>query len=102
MNDQPNNDLRTEYVNQTQILGGVYDFTLEFGQIEPAAQQAKIRHVAKIQMSPQHTKVLALMLLKHIAAYEHSVGVIDLPQELLDNLKLSNLQHFVSQVNLNE
>jgi hypothetical protein len=37
-----------------------------------------------------------------VAAYEHQVGVIELPSALLADLKLSNLEHFISQVNLNE
>jgi hypothetical protein len=91
------------YANQAQLHVGVYDFTLEFGRVEDGRKSPpRISPVARIQMSPQHTKVVALLLLKHVAAYEHQVGVIELPSALLADLKLSNLEHFISQVNLNE
>lgn len=101
MNNQSEND--AQYANQAQLHVGIYDFTLEFGRIDdPRATPPTASTVARIQMSPQHTKVVALLLLKHVAAYEQQIGIIELPQALLAELKLTNLEHFISQVNLNE
>ena len=91
------------YVNQAQLHFGVYDVTVDFGRIEdPRVQGPKLSPVVRVQMSPQHAKVFALMLLRHVAAYEHQMGIIELPAGLLNELKLSTLVHFISQVNLNE
>ncbi len=96
-------DVSVQYANQAQLHAGIYDFTLEFGRVEDGrTAPPKIVPVARIQMSPQHTKVVALLLLKNVAAYEHQIGVIELPSALLTDLKLSNLEHFISQVDLNE
>jgi len=101
MTDQT--EISVQYANQAQLHAGIYDFTLEFGRVEDArTAPPKIATVARIQMSPQHTKVVALLLLKNVAAYEHQIGVIELPSALLADLKLSNLEHFISQVDLNE
>ncbi|MCA0351482.1 MAG: DUF3467 domain-containing protein [Chloroflexi bacterium] len=100
MSDQSS---RAAYANQVQISGSPYDFTIDFACVEDVRNNtASVQPVARIMMSPQHTKVLALMLLKHVAAYEHAIGVIELPTALLNDMKLGNLEHFISQVNLNE
>ncbi len=101
MNDQT--EPTVQYANQAQLHVGIYDFTLEFGRVDdPRATPPTVNPVARVQMSPQHTKVVALLLLKHVAAYEHKIGIIELPAALLADLKLSNLEHFISQVDLNE
>ncbi len=103
MSDSVQPDFETHYVNQAQLHFGVYDFTIDFGRIEDPRQPGpQLAPITRIQMSPQHAKVLTLMLLKHIAAYEHQMGIIELPAALLQELHLASLQHFVSQVNLNE
>lgn len=102
MSDQPEAP-ETLYVNQAQLQFSVYDFTLDFGRIEdPRSAGGQFQAVARLQMSPQHAKVLALMLLKHLAAYEHQMGIIELPAQLMEDLRLASLQHFISQVNLAE
>ncbi|HEY1012058.1 MAG TPA: DUF3467 domain-containing protein [Herpetosiphonaceae bacterium] len=91
------------YANQFLIQGGVYDFILEFARLDnPREPGLPPEIVSRVQMSPQHTKIVALMLLKHLAAYEHQIGIIELPGKLLQELKLNNLQHFISQVDLTE
>jgi hypothetical protein len=72
----------------------VYGVTLEFGQGQkprptgagPAPHVPKIR----INMSPQHAKVLAKLFAKTMASYEQQIGKISLPQQLLDDLNIED------------
>jgi hypothetical protein len=96
-------EIPIRYVNQAQFYMGVYDFTIDFSHVvDPRSTPPRAELVSRVQMSPQHAKVVALALLKHLAAYEHKMGIIELPAALLEELKLANLQHFISQVNLHE
>lgn len=103
MSDEATITPETLYVNQAQMQFSIYDFTIDFGRIEdPRGSGPRFNPVTRIQMSPHHAKVFALMLLKHLALYEHQMGIIELPAQFLEELRLAGLQHFISQVNVAE
>jgi hypothetical protein len=70
----------------------VYGVTLEFGQLQKPrpTTQGPAPHIPKIRinMSPQHAKVLAKLFAKNMANYEKQIGKIALPEELLRELQI--------------
>lgn len=82
------------YSDSARFDISVYGVTLEFGQTQkprpntagPAPHIPKIR----INMSPQHAKVLAKLFVKNMMAYENQIGKIALPAELLQELQIKD------------
>ncbi|WP_040666602.1 DUF3467 domain-containing protein [Nitrolancea hollandica] len=81
------------YTDSVRINMSVYGVCFELGLNQPFGPVGSdgtviTRPEARVYMSPQHAKVLALTLLKNIRAYEDQVGEINLPQELLRDLDI--------------
>lgn len=72
------------YSNSVNFAFSIYDVTLSFGlsNVEPN----DYHNLVNIKMSPQHAKVMSLLLQKNIEKYEHDIGEIVLPEDLLSNL----------------
>ena len=74
-------DFVSLYANDTQIQLSPWDFRLIFGQIEPpdndsVEQPMGIREIGEVRMSPQHAKMVALVLRNQIQVYEKNIGEI--------------------------
>jgi len=80
----------TFYANGLQMLVQVYEFQIVFtlqGAPDKGAQE-----VARVHLSPQLAKVLGRMLRQNVKAYEEQTSTrIELPQQLLDQLKIAAL-----------
>jgi hypothetical protein len=80
------------YADSTRFDITVYGVTLEFGQTRPASGAGhRPPHIPRVRvsMSPQHAKVVALLLMKNMKAYEAQVGRITLPQQVLEELGIA-------------
>ena len=70
-----------------------YTVSLLFGltpAISPAGQIPQPRTKAVIRMSPEHAKVMALLLRRNLKQYERELGVeIPLPHQVQANLGVS-------------
>jgi len=65
------------YANSVQVLVSLFDVTLIVSQIGLGAEgEPEMREVAKLNLSPQHAKVLAGVLAQRVAAYETQFGPI--------------------------
>jgi hypothetical protein len=79
-------DIPDFYINSAKILGSLYEFMFTFGlKSDPDIDPEPI---VKIRMSPQHAKVLAKILLKHVESYENDIGNIMLPDKLKKDLNI--------------
>jgi hypothetical protein len=80
------------YADSARFDLTAYGVTLEFGQTRPAPgpghQPSHIPQM-RVSMSPQHAKVVALLLRKTLQAYEQQVGRLALPPELLAELGIA-------------
>ena len=55
----------------------------------PRAERAEPERAAVIRMSPEHAKVLAIVVRRHIQEYERQNGItIDVPQRILQELNI--------------
>ncbi|HID86067.1 MAG TPA: DUF3467 domain-containing protein [Anaerolineae bacterium] len=63
------------YANSVRVSTGIYDITLNFGVITPVGEgQAEQRPVCTLRMSPQHAKMLTLILRDALKSYEREFG----------------------------
>lgn len=67
--------IEAEYSNTVNIKHTTFDFVFDFIQVFPP--QAKL--VARVVMSPQHTKAFLEALKENLAKYEAAYGKIVLP-----------------------
>lgn len=70
----------THYVNQAQVITGVFDLRIRFGFVgtdEEGGRQVA-DEIATIIMSPQHAKALVAILGQHVAEYERLIGELAL------------------------
>jgi hypothetical protein len=73
------------YADQLQIGTNPWGFIFQFG----LASEGGPRPVATVRMSPQHTKVMALMLKRMIARWEDEMGqTITFPESIKNDLEL--------------
>jgi hypothetical protein len=70
------------YSNHISMRSGIYDVALTFGLESPDG----VQETATIWMSPQHARSLFLLLGRYVAKYEHDIGPIALPKNLVDRL----------------
>ncbi|MDG1570122.1 DUF3467 domain-containing protein [Bacillus cereus] len=61
-----------EYSNSVNVSTNIYDFTLRFEQKNPSGST----EICSIIMSPEHTKVLANVLMNSVQEYEEKYGTI--------------------------
>ena len=76
------------YANQVQFRFGIYDITMLF-QLRTGQDPKDVKTVALVRMSPQHALVMATMFVKNMNQYEQQIGKINLPEEHLKQLGLS-------------
>ncbi len=72
------------YVNQVNMIVSIYEVLLQFGLKTNPEQDAQ--SVANIRMSPQHAKVMTLLLLKNLRSYEKDIGAIKLPADMAKDM----------------
>lgn len=77
------------YANTVQVHAGIYDFKLDFALQDP---KKRARVHTSIRVSPQHAKALHLLLGRFLHNYEHSIGEIPLPKELIHRLTTGERQ----------
>jgi hypothetical protein len=74
----------TLYANDTQIQVSPWDVRLIFGEItEPATAERPtniIKRTGEVRMSPQHAKVVAMILVAQLKNYEENLGPIPGPK----------------------
>ena len=77
------------YVNQVNLVFSQYDILFNFGlKTDP---QADPKQVVRVRMSPEHVKVFALILVKHIKLYEKDIGEIKILPKILQELELDGV-----------
>ncbi len=77
------------YVNQVNLVFSQYDILLNFGlKTDPKADP---KTAVRVRMSPQHIKVLTLLLVKHIKQYEKEIGEIKILPKLLEELGIKEV-----------
>ncbi len=81
-------DLPEYYTDSVNFMTNIYGFTLEFGVMQ--AQDAPPRQVARIKMSPQHAKIMSLLLRKNVQEYERRIGTVILPEGLYKDLGITD------------
>lgn len=78
--DEKDNKIREEYVNALSVNNSFFDFSFSFQKeniYEKEGQQIKeTEEAARVRMSPQMAKALALLLTKHVEEYEKTYGRI--------------------------
>lgn len=76
------------YTDSVNFMTNIYGFTLEFGAIQ--AQDAPPKPQVRIKMSPQHAKIMSLLLRKNVQEYERRIGTIILPDGLYQELGITD------------
>ena len=71
------------YTNDTQLQVTPWDVRMIFGEItEPASAERPvnvIKQIGEVRMSPQHAKIVMLILANQLEQYESNIGPIPLP-----------------------
>jgi len=68
------------YANNTEVSYTIYDFLMRFALIDNEGKKP----VVNMRLSPQHAKVLAMILNSNVEAYEKQLGEIVLPKREAD------------------
>ena len=72
------------YSNVIQVTVSVFDFRLTFGErLSSTQERFEIKAVARVYMSPQHAKSVAMVLTRQVEKYEQQFGSIHLPNEIM-------------------
>lgn len=81
------------YADQFTVTAGAYGVALTFALSPPhpaPGQASPPRPIARVRMSLEHAKVMAMILRKHLRGFEHESGItIPLPAALLNAMGLS-------------
>lgn len=78
------------YANSVEVRVSLFDFVLTFGFAEEATQErVVVRDLARVAMSPQHTKALLGILSENARVFEEKFGAINLPEGALRQKKES-------------
>jgi hypothetical protein len=76
------------YTDSVNFMTNIYGFALDFGvmvvQDQPPKSQVRVR------MSPQHAKIMSLLLRKNVQEYEKRIGTIILPEGLYKDLGIQD------------
>ena len=67
-----------KYSDVARIAHSLHDFTIDFGQVIP--EEGKVKILARIKMSPTHTKAFLASLSQNLKRYESKFGEITLPK----------------------
>lgn len=81
-------DIPEYYTDSVNFMTNIYGFTLEFGVMQ--AQEEPPRQLVRIKMSPQHAKIMSLLLRKNVQEYERRIGTIILPEGLYNELGIED------------
>lgn len=82
------NEIPEYYTDSVNFMTNIYGFTLEFGVMQ--AQDMPPRSIVRIKMSPQHAKIMSLLLRKNVQEYERRIGTIILPDGLYKDLGIED------------
>lgn len=72
------------YTDSVSFMTNLYGFMLEFGAMQ--SQDAPPSPQVRLRMSPQHAKIMSLLLRKNVQEYEKRIGTIILPEGLYHDL----------------
>ena len=76
-------DFRSIYSNNVAFAISAFDVSLIFGEIAGNEEgKLHVEQMIRVTMSPQHAKVLALIMMENIKTYETTVGPITIPTQL--------------------
>lgn len=81
-------DIPEYYTDSVNFATNIYGFTLEFGVMQ--GQDQPPRPLVRVRMSPQHAKIMSLLLRKNVQEYERRIGTVILPEGLYDDLGISD------------
>ncbi|HSV75327.1 MAG TPA: DUF3467 domain-containing protein [Chthonomonadales bacterium] len=81
-------DIPEFYTDSVNFMTNIYGFTLEFGAMQ--AQDAPPRPLCRVKMSPQHAKIMSLLLRKNVQEYEKRIGTVILPDGLYQDLGIED------------
>ena len=81
-------DLPEYYTDSVNFMTNIYGFTLEFGVMQGNDEPPK--SIARIKMSPQHAKIMSLLLRKNVQEYERRIGTVILPDGLYQDLGIQD------------
>ncbi len=81
-------DIPEYYTDSVNFMTNIYGFTLEFGVMQQ--QDEAPRPQVRIKMSPQHAKIMSLLLRKNVQEYERRIGTVILPDGLYNDLGISD------------
>jgi len=73
------------YSNSVNFTFSIYDITMNFGVT--VVDRKEPQTLVRIKMSPQHAKVMSIILAGNIERYERDIGQIVIPDDLLSKLK---------------
>lgn len=82
-------DVSEFYVDTVHVETQLYGSTLFLGTLRGPEVPPSIKVVVKV--SPQLMKVLSLILSKHVRDYEHGIGQIAIPKQIIHDLGLEEL-----------
>ena len=88
MNPEEMLSLPEYYTDSVNFMTNIYGFTLEFGVM--GQQDDPPRQLVRIKMSPQHAKIMSLLLRKNVTEYERRIGTVILPDGLYNDLGISD------------
>lgn len=79
------------YVDQMRVTVGVFGVNITFGLSEPHPTQGgmprQTEERVRVRMSPEHAKIMALMLRRQLKTYEREAGVtIEIPANVYTGL----------------
>lgn len=75
----------TYYASGMDIVTSPWDITIRFS-LREGPNPKDLRPIANVILSPQHALVVARLLTRTIEQYEQTIGKIDLPPRLLNDL----------------
>lgn len=76
------------YTDSVNFMTNLYGFTLDFAVMD--AQEQPPRSQVRVRMSPQHAKIMSLLLRKNVQEYERRIGTIILPEQLYRDLGITD------------
>lgn len=83
-------DVPDLYVDSVRVGTSLYTITLDVGiqgiPNAPGAEKPPTTPLAHIRMSPQHAKVLGMLIMKNIDLYEEKIGPIQIPPEVYKDI----------------
>ena len=70
------------YANNVSLRTNLWDIRMEFGEVvEASEERLLIRDTVTVLMSPQHARIFAELLARHIRDYEAKFGPIPRPPD---------------------